>query len=184
MTSNTELLSNIVAKSGGYSRVNMFSAEFTPPQTLQLDSDRLRRVSLNCHAGSIPGLFFATRDSNQGGVINREIPHTPIFQNWQTSFYLSDDQMEKRFFTAWQNLVFDPQAETLEYYENYVGSASFQTLSKRPGDPTETYSFTEIYPKAVGEVRMDYQGMNQIAMLPVMFAYRVWSLSNRSGEKF
>jgi hypothetical protein len=184
ITPTTELLSNIMIKSGGYARANLFSVEFTPPTKLMLDSDRLQRISANCSSASIPGIFFASKDNNPGGQINREIPHTPIFQNWPISVYLSDDQMEKRFFNAWQRLVFDEDVGSLEYYDNYVGVANLKLHSKRPGDPTETMTLTEVYPKVVGDVHLSYQAMNEICVLPVVLAYRIWTPTKRSGQNY
>lgn len=174
--SSATILTHMAQQSGGYARQHHFEFTCAPPAKLQIQSVNLRRVMMNCFSAVLPGRQIATKESDQGGVIKREMPHTPIFTEMPLNFYLSDDLAEKRFFDAWQDLIYEPKFGNLSYYEDYVVSASLIKKSRRSKvsgerDTVMEYELLECWPKIVGDVQVTYQGKDEICYLPVSMVY-------------
>ena len=182
MTNHTssELLSNAVAMSGAYSRPNWYSVEISPPPGLRYKDASLRRLSMNCSEAALPGRGFATIVYDQGGIVPVSYPHTPIYSEIQTQFYVSDDMMEQEFFQDWHDII-NPNRTSgeFEYPEKYKSTVTIRKLSRVTRDSRKTRTSANIslircWPSQVGDVRLAYGDRDAICVIPVTLNYHFW----------
>jgi hypothetical protein len=174
-----ELLAHVAKNSGGYARQHHFTFECAKPKGLRIEEANLKRVMMNCFSSVVPGRQLATKESDQGGVIQRQIPHSVIYSELPLNFYVSDDLAEKRFFDAWHDLVIEPSWGNLSYYDDYVVTSTLTKKSRSTKVSTERdnvmkYELLECYPKVVGDIQLTYEGRDQVCTMPVQMVYYMY----------
>lgn len=169
MTDILNIISN-VQKSQDFLRPNKYEIIIIPPKDLNISNDALQRICLNCNKASLPGKNIATKPSDQGGFISKEIPHSVTYASMGLGFYVSKDEIEKRFFDEWQDLVFDKKARyNLNYYDKYIG-----TILIRQASSNYWYRLLEVYPSSVSDISLSYDDSDAIGKIDITFNYHSW----------
>jgi len=188
-------------RKGGYARTNRFEIMITPPSGVRgtgsrnsvnpyVDifgklsaDDTLRNTIFNCESFSIPGKnLVSAPDTNLYGP-EREVVSSMTFGEITSTFYLSSDLREKRFFDAWQSLATSSEAGgfALGYYNDYVGKIEIFQLDERD-DRTYGCELVECFPKTVSDISVNQSISTDIQKLSVTWTYRYWkSTQDESG---
>jgi len=188
-------------RDGGYARTNRFEIMIIPPSGVRGTGSRntanpyvaifntlsgdgsLRNVIFNCESFAIPGKnLVSAPDTNLYGP-EREVVSSMTFGEITSTFYLSSDLREKRFFDAWQSLATSSENSgfSLGYYNDYVGKIEIHQLDERD-DRTYGCELIECFPKTVADLSVNQSTSTDIQKLSVTWTYRYWkSIEDESG---
>ena len=188
-------------RDGGYARTNRFEIMIIPPSGVRGTGSRntanpyvaifntlsgdgsLRNTIFNCESFAIPGKnLVSAPDTNLYGP-EREVVSSMTFGEITSTFYLSSDLREKRFFDAWQSLATSSESSgfSLGYYNDYVGKIEIHQLDERD-DRTYGCELIECFPKTVADLSVNQSTSSDIQKLSVTWTYRYWkSIEDESG---
>jgi len=188
-------------RDGGYARTNRFEIMIIPPSGVRGTGSRntanpyvaifntlsgdgsLRNTIFNCESFAIPGKnLVSAPDTNLYGP-EREVVSSMTFGEITSTFYLSSDLREKRFFDAWQSLATSSESSgfSLGYYNDYVGKIEIHQLDERD-DRTYGCELIECFPKTVSDLSVNQSTSTDIQKLSVTWTYRYWkSIEDESG---
>ena len=84
------------------------------------------------------------------------------------------DMFEKKLFEAWQQSIFDPLTNNINYYDDYI-SPSIDILQK-DGAEVNTYGIRilDAYPSIIGDLALGYAETDNYHKLSVTMTYRKW----------
>ena len=181
-------------RDGGYARPNRFEIMIIPPSgvrgtgntanlfnpftaiTNKLSGDgTLRNVIFNCESFSIPGRnLVSSPDTNLYGP-EREVVTAQSFGDIDSTFYLSSDLKEKRFFDAWTSMAAGAESNgfALSYYHDYVGRVEIYQLDEND-ERTFGCVLIDCYPKTVAPLAVSQAIASDIQKLSVTWTYRYW----------
>jgi len=172
-----EYLKNI-GNSNGFFRPNTFEVIVTGPESLEVENESLRRISANCRISGLPGRTFETKPHDQGGQIERMFAHSVQFNEMTLTFNLSQDQVEKRFFDAWQDIIIKPDGQLLAYYEEYAsGTVQINVLDKNDKVYGQ-YELVDAWPRSVTDVELSMDSNDQIAQLSVAMNFHHYKFTS------
>ena len=195
---------SMVNPHGGYAKPNRFEIIITPPTGVkgttprdssnpyvaifqQLSGSRTARTTnMMCESFSFPGKnLVSSPDTNMYGA-EKEVVTGETFGDITSTFYLSSDLREKRYFNAWQAIATASEAGgfTLGYYDDYVGRIQISQLDEKDN---KTYSCTLIdcFPKTVSDLAVNQAIASDIQKLTVTWTYRYWkSDEDEAGKPF
>lgn len=77
------------------------------------------RLSIACESTDKPGRLIQTSE-HKISVIDRKMPFGVMYEDVQMTFRLSEDFFERKFFEAWQTLIFNQRTREFNYYDDYV----------------------------------------------------------------
>jgi|TARA_R110000822_G_scaffold63911_15_gene157186 hypothetical protein len=137
-------------------------------------------TSLYCEATSMPALNIDTKINKTYGP-GREMPYGRSYTPVNFSFYIDRDYMLKKYFDAWQNMIFDKESGHMNFYNEYTCEIHILALDAGDNDGTDgkplkcKYQCTlqECYPKTVAEIGFA-AGNGEIPRLQVSMNYRKW----------
>jgi hypothetical protein len=166
----SDFLSSIT-NSKGFARPNLYSLEMTPPDGITIDSYNLEGICLNCKSASFPGKTLESQAYNSDGYIGRQMPLGFTYSPINLTFHLSADHREKKFFDEWLNMAYNDTTNTLNYYDDFVGSMIISQLN-RNNTVLKSYLLYESFPISVNEINVGSDMENNITDLSVSIAYR------------
>ena len=188
-------------RGGGYARTNRFEIMIIPPSGVRGTGPRnlsnpfvdifaglsgdgtLRTAIFNCESFSIPGTnLVSAPDTNLYGP-EKEVVSGMTFGEITSTFYLSSDLREKRFFDAWQKIAASSEEGgfALGYYNDYVGKIEIFQLDERD-DRTYGCELIECFPKTVADLSVNQSISTDIQKLSVTWTYRYWrSIEDQPG---
>ena len=124
---------------------------------------------------------MATGEDKQFGPI-RKVPYAAVFNDVSLSFICDVDMIAKKTLDAWQhtivnyNMLDAGRTFMCEYYEEYTGSMSIQTLSETaPQKVLYEVSLAECYPIEVVPVQLANDNNDSYMKVEARFAYRYWT---------
>ena len=198
-TALNELLGR--GRKGGYARTNRFEIMIIPPSGVRgtgganlsnpfvdifagmTGDGTLRQTIFNCESFAIPGTnLVSAPDTNLYGP-EKEIVSGMTFGEITSTFYLSSDLREKRFFDAWQKIAASSEEGgfALGYYNDYVGKIEIFQLDERD-DRTYGCELIECFPKTVADLSVNQSISTDIQKLSVTWTYRFWkSIEDQPG---
>ena len=188
-------------RKGGYARTNRFEIMIIPPSGVRgtgganlsnpfvdifagmTGDGTLRQTIFNCESFSIPGTnLVSAPDTNLYGP-EKEVVSGMTFGEITSTFYLSSDLREKRFFDAWQKIAASSEEGgfALGYYNDYVGKIEIFQLDERD-DRTYGCELIECFPKTVADLSVNQSISTDIQKLSVTWTYRFWkSIEDQPG---
>ena len=87
---------------------------------------------IRCESASLPGRgFFSVEDSEYGP--KRVIPHKPQYDQFDCSFYLTNDMEDRELIEGWQSSVNGMRSGHFHsrFHDDYVGIIMLEMLDKR-----------------------------------------------------
>lgn len=174
---------------------NRFEIAINPPS--RLTTEDLRTVTMRCESIQFPARNLRSSvDENPYGPPREIVQGVGQFATINATFLCDVEMTEKKYFDAWQKLIYDPQTYNLNYYNEYIGSIDIHQLSRYgegPGvldaldpfgiftnndsndDEPKTYGIRlfEVYPKTINAQDLN-TGTNEMQRITVEFAYRFW----------
>ncbi len=181
-------------KKSGLSKPYLFKVEIVFPQQIRngVSQDMFKRygitprdvekISLFCEATELPGRNIQTNPiKTHGSPI--KVPYNAIFDDVPMTFYVDKDMTEKKFFDAWQRMVVNPFTGDLNYYNEYTTTIRIIQLTE-DGNSTYAIKLKNAYPVTISPMGLGHAETNQIARIPVNFAYHTWEYipQNQLGQ--
>jgi len=170
----------------GVAKNNLFEALVVPPSGIQ-GGDVLK---YECESASIPDLGVNVENVKPHGFghgVNR--PVSAQFQDLQCNFIVDGEFSAKEFFYAWMQEVvnydnsnYGVSTNGLLPYEfgfmnDYAGSVNIKVWPDNKEDKYYEHKFGNAYPVNIGSVELSWANEAEIMILPVTFAYNIYSNS-------
>jgi hypothetical protein len=191
-------ISEFTSKLGrdGLAKSNVFIVRLTAlPNTLSGKMTGNELVFF-CKTADIPSMAITTNEHMPQGFGKREQRPTGIsLPSISTVFMVDSNHKVLEFFHAWMQTIvnYDTSAGILSevdgrlpyeiaYKTDYVAQMEVHFFS--PNDPNRyyTYQFSNVHPVEVGNLSLSWESNDEIATLPVSFAYDSLTVDgSRSG---
>lgn len=130
----------------------------------------IRNIKYRCSKATLPTKSAGTTELKTYGPI-RQIAYGSVHEDVTLTFILSDNLKERELFLAWLELIYTDSKGDVAYYDSYKSTVLINTYNKNGGKSSEC-TLIEAYPKAVGEVTLDWEDKNSISTIDVTFVYR------------
>lgn len=182
-----ELTANINA-AGGLAKASRFSILIANPKWNKT-TDQVRLIQYMGDSSDMPGLTFATNDvKNLGYGPTFKLPHTPIYDDINTTIMCDQNGIVIEFFHKWmQNIIninSNGTPETsgynnarmfaVQYPSNYVTTISIITYNDVE-EELIIYTLNDAYPLRIGQPQLSWGEQNSIIRLPVTFTFKTWT---------
>ena len=122
----------------GFARTARYEVVLFPPESLKkslladgIDLDIYTRgLTMMCDSVTMPGKDLSTESVKHGQELERQQVSAHVFEGTITaSFYLENNLAAKSFFELWQDHVVSNGSNTVNYYDDYVGTMEIFQLS-------------------------------------------------------
>jgi hypothetical protein len=143
MVNTIEEFKSLVSKGGGIARTNLFQvilpsipgANTTPGE-----------LNLLCNAVTLPGRQIQTVESIIGTKVEK-IANGSVTDDVTFTFRVLNDYGVKKYFEAWQKIVYNPNTYEIGYKSDYAKQVVINQLKKGQGLPLFDAS-TTLFPKS------------------------------------
>lgn len=189
-------ISNIrsaIEKYGGLSKKPYFDVSVNPPSFLS--DDYARDFQFFASAAELPGIHFDTVPIRPQGYGTPELrPYDAITTNITIDVIVDAKGSVYDFFHKWMgnisNFAIDrgniSSGTSLNYYEfayptDYEGTVIIKSYDNVEGGNGTSpgvivqYTLNQAFPVTLGSVSVRWDGENELNILPVTFAYNIWS---------
>lgn len=127
-------------------------------------------VAMTCLMVDIPSRQESVSEISYGNFA-RKVVNGRSFGEVGTTFLVTGQYAEKKFFDDWFNLMNDETNHAVEFYDNYVGSITVECLDLQ--DKTiYRFELVEAFPISIGSIRMDRTSQNSQMILDVNWAFQ------------
>ena len=125
----------------GFARTARYEVVLFPPESLKkslladgIDLDIYTRgLTMMCDSVTMPGKDLSTESVKHGQELERQQVSAHVYEGTITaSFYLENNLAAKSFFELWQDHVVSNGSNTVNYYDDYVGTMEIFQLSSVP----------------------------------------------------
>ena len=128
---------------------------------------------IRCESASLPGRgFFSVEDSEYGP--KRVIPHKPQYDQFDCSFYMTNDMEDRELIEMWQGTINGFSAGNFHsrFHDDYRGLIYLEALDKY--DKTNyRCAMTDAFPVQLGQVAFGTANTD-IQKFNAQFRYRFW----------
>ncbi len=195
----------------GMSRPNKYEVTLFPPSgfrgnksgtgnnkaaglmSLLKGNGNVRSVGLRCESIELPGRTLDTTPQGNLYGPERDMVTGYTYADVTASFQCSSDMRERQYFETWQEMAFNDETWSINYYDNYVGKVHIHTLDEQ-NNKKFGIELTGCFPKTIGAQSLGYTSNNTYQTLSVTFNFRYWrnledettqtqSLSSRIAER-
>ena len=195
----------------GMSRPNKFEVTLFPPtgfagnkgstgnnkapgiMGLLKGSGNVRSVGLRCEGIELPGRTLDTSPQTNLYGPERDMVTGYTYADVTATFQCSSDMRERQYFETWQEMAFNDETWSINYYDNYVGRVHIHTLDEQ-NNKKFGIELVDCFPKTIGAQALSYGTNNSYQTLSVTFNFRYWknledevtktqSLSSRIAER-
>ena len=175
----------------GMSRPNKFEVTLFPPtgfagnkgstgnnkapgiMGLLKGSGNVRSVGLRCEGIELPGRTLDTSPQTNLYGPERDMVTGYTYADVTATFQCSSDMRERQYFETWQEMAFNDETWSIQYYDNYRGKVYIHTLDEQ-NNKKFGIELVEAFPKAIGQQALAYGQGNNYQTLSVTFSYRYW----------
>ena len=125
----------------GFARTARYEVVLFPPESLKakmredgIDLDIYTKgLTMMCDSITMPGKDLSTESVKHGQELERQQVSAHVYEGTITaSFYLENNLAAKSFFELWQDHVVSNGSNTVNYYDDYVGTMEIFQLSSVP----------------------------------------------------
>lgn len=182
-----------IEKYGGLSRKPYFDVTVLPPSIIS--SDYARDIQFLAASTQLPGVHFDTASIRPDGYGTPELrPYDTVTENVTVNILVDSKGSVYDFFHKWMgninNFAIDrtnSSSETgLKFYEfawpvEYEGTVIIKSYDNVDGangtSPAVIVQYTlhQAYPVNIGNIEVSWDADGEINVLPVTFAYNIWS---------
>jgi len=195
----------------GMSRPNKFEVTLFPPSGFEGNkgstgnnkapgimgllrgADKVRSVGLRCEGIELPGRTLDTSPQQNLYGPERDLVTGYTYADVTATFQCSSDMRERQYFETWQEMAFNDENWSIQYYDNYRGKVYIHTLDEQ-NNKRFGIELVDCFPKTIGAQPLSYTTPNSYQTLTVTFNYRYWknledettktqSLSSRIAER-
>jgi hypothetical protein len=124
-------------------------------------------IALNCSAVSIPGININTHTEHRRGIgQNITYPNQRSFTELMLTFYESDYEQEKAYFSNWINSIVDPNSGQLGWFSDYSKTVVISQYNRKQ-ELTYQCMLGNAYPINLGGLDRGYSHDNQFSQFTV-----------------
>ena len=166
---NTKSIHDFIGMTdASFARPTLFEVMIHPKGTS--NENLKRRMNLNCHTASIPGLSIATTDGQADGGY-RGLAYKKIYGAFSATFYLHEDMKELKIFQDWMKLMIRPEDNHVGFYDDYISTIIIKKLDRQQNSVLLTTLY-DAYPKSVSSLELGYGSTDAVMSVSVEFNYR------------
>ena len=157
-------------KKNGIARTARFRITFTLPKGLKVTSSTVQKsISLTCMLADIPGKSEQTADVTYGNYA-RKVVFGRSTGDFNTTFLLTGNYIEKKIFDAWHDTIFNDLSNSVNFYDDYIAGIKVESLNEQD-NVVYSFELTEAYPIQVSPLKLDRTSQNTQMALDVNWAY-------------
>lgn len=129
---------------------------------------------LKCDSASLPGRGFFTNEESEYGP-KRAIPHKPQYDQFDCSFYMTNDFEERELIELWQSQINSFQSGNFHsrFHDDYTGVILIEMLDKNDFVNYRCI-MTDAFPLQLGVVNVGYENAD-VMKFNAQFRYRYWN---------
>ena len=129
---------------------------------------------LKCDSATMPGRGFFTQEESEYGP-KRAIPHKPQYDQFDCSFYMTNDFEERELIELWQSQINSFQGGNFHsrFHDDYTGIILVEMLD-RQDNVNYRCIMTEAFPLQLGVVNVGYENTD-VMKFNAQFRYRYWN---------
>jgi hypothetical protein len=129
---------------------------------------------LKCDSASLPGRGFFTNEESEYGP-KRAIPHKPQYDQFDCSFYMTNDFEERELIELWQSQINSFQSGNFHsrFHDDYTGVILIEMLDKHDFVNYRCI-MTDAFPLQLGVVNVGYENAD-VMKFNAQFRYRYWN---------
>lgn len=129
--------------------------------------DMSSSIALNCAAVTIPGININTHIEHRRGIGQSiTYPNQRTFTELTMTFYESDYEQEKAYFSNWINKVVDPNSGQVGWFQDYTKTVVISQYNRKQ-ELTYQCLLGNAYPINIGGLDRGYSHDNQISQFTV-----------------
>lgn len=185
-------LKYVIDKRGGLSKKPYFAVRMLSPRFLS--NSYARDFEYLCMSASLPGLHFDTVPIRPLGYGTPELrPYDTVTNNIRCDLLVDTEGRAFEFFHRWMgninNFGIDRRSSSSstglnyyefaypEEYESVLEVIAFDNADYFEEDEVTVikYTLNQAFPVDLGDIEVNWDSDNQINILPVTFAYNIWS---------
>jgi hypothetical protein len=129
---------------------------------------------LKCDSATMPGRGFFTQEESEYGP-KRAIPHKPQYDQFDCSFYMTNDFEERELIELWQSQMNSFQGGNFHsrFHDDYTGVIFLEML-----DINDFVNYrcimTDAFPLQLGVINVGYDNAD-VMKFNAQFRYRYWN---------
>ena len=129
---------------------------------------------LKCDSATMPGRGFFTQEESEYGP-KRAIPHKPQYDQFDCSFYMTNDFEERELIELWQSQMNAFQGGNFHsrFHDDYTGVILLEMLN-RYDQVNYRCIMTEAFPLQLGVINVGYENAD-VMKFNAQFRYRYWN---------
>ena len=140
-----------------------------------------QELLFNCSAVSWPGKSISSAEHNQHLGPIRKVPNGELYEDTTLTFFVTEEMLEMRFFSAWHDLImggdYNQKGFYVGYYNDLIEDITIQALSK-DGKVKSQITLFEAYPTNISNIDFSYDAVDTIATATIDFAYHHWQYTD------
>lgn len=125
--------------------------------------DAKPEVMINCSSVNVPGANIQYNQQKKYGVgLTTNVPMGRSFTELNLTFYETEREQERKYFTDWQARMFNKQTNRFGYYKDNVKTISILQMNKQ-GEVTYECKILEAFPSNISPLDKSYshEGISQ-----------------------
>ncbi len=135
-------------------------------------------VSKNCCQVAVPGVNISyTQDKRHGVGVIQNFPTQKLFQEINMSFYESENQYERKFFSEWVNEIINPFTKRLGFFKEYSKTIVIRQFDRENFTVHEVIMY-DCFPTNISPQEKAYGMNDSLPMFSVGISF------NEMEEKF
>ena len=129
---------------------------------------------LRCDTATVPGRGFFTNEESEYGP-KRAIPHKPQYDQFDCSFYMTNDFEERELIELWQSQINSFQSGNFHsrFHDDYRGVILLEMLNKYD-QVNYRCIMTDAFPLQLGVINVGYENTD-VMKFNAQFRYRYWN---------
>ncbi len=128
---------------------------------------------LKCESANLPGRGFFTQEESEYGP-KRAIPHKPQYDQFDCSFYMTNDFEDRELIEMWQQSINGLHTGNFHsrFHDDYIGLIYLEMLDKHD-NVNYRCVMTDAFPLQLGAVTVGYENAD-VMKFNAQFRYRYW----------
>ena len=126
-------------------------------------TDADRDIMMNCSSVNVPGKNFQFVQDKRYGIGHvHNVPTGRSFTEVNMTFYESEYEREREYFSDWQNRIYDQQTKRFKFFRDYVKDVYIIQKDKK-GNKTYECKLIDCYPSNLSPLDRSYsaEGITQ-----------------------
>lgn len=139
------------------------------------------RLSIACEGTDKPGRLLQTAEFKTA-VVDRKMPYGVMYEDVQMTFRCSEDLFERKFFEAWQKLIFNDTTKEFSYYDDYVTDIEIFEYDTSHRNIVHGLKLMEAYPFSIFPLSNQEESTGQYQRQTIGFKYKEYAILDVSDN--